>query len=247
MDQLTQSAISSAIDAYAISYAMNFAEAGFLADSLGTTYQGLQLYPETASESIKRWTFPGVVGNTDPTKKVTHGTHGWTPGDPAIFNCNPSQFNEDNYYCYMKLPMPAALPSQIVDERQFLIANPANFQALEWQWQITMGGQIWNGAWQLSSGSGVRTFDYTAGKWVTTGLPIPDMGKVITAQCAYKLDAKSCQHVGIKLNGTLFALNISRAPTPTKSADKFTIAFQVDPKKGQPCSLQILDTELRYV
>lgn len=247
MDQLTQDAISSAVDAYAASFAKDFATAGFIADSLGMTYQGLHLYPESAGESLKRWTFPGVVGNTDPVKKVAHGTHGWSPGDPAMFNCNPSPLNEDNYYCYMKLPMPAKLPSQIVDERQFVIANSQNWQGLEWQWQITMGGNVYNGAWQLSSVSGVRTFDYTAGKWVTTGLPLPDMSKVITARCLYKLDSKSCQHVAIKLNGIQFALNISRTPTPTKSSDKFTVAFQVDPKKGQPCSLQILDTSLRYI
>jgi hypothetical protein len=173
----------------------------------------------------------------------------WTPCDPALFTCNGVPKQEDNFYFYMPLPMPAVLPWMVVDDRAHKIADLTNWQGLEWQEQITLNGKIYNMAYQFSLSSGVRIYDKTHEQWIATPnqIPLPDFTKGVKTRCLFALGTSGVTHVSITINGVPYPVGVTQAATPTKNANKFTIAEQVDPKPGGACALSVGNVELRYL
>lgn len=252
MDQQTLIEVSSAVDAACTRAAakehQNYEDA-FLGGKLGSEYLGLHRYPESVKEGIYRWYQPPVVGNTDPKKIVPHGLHNWSAGDPGLFSCKGAPNQEDNFYVYMLLPN-GPLPRRIFDFRTHQITDPSQWQALEWQSQITVGGKTHNMAVQAEMIDKVwRFFDYTNKKWIAfpAGMPFPDFTKPVQTITEFGLDSSSTTHIALYINGTRYVLNVAQSATITTGSDKATVAFQIDPKKGAVCDLAIAQIDLRMV
>lgn len=225
-------------------------EDAFLNDTQGQAFLGLHRLPIVDKETLWHWTQPGNVGN-DPGK-IGQGNptaeFSFTPGDPAKFTAKGPTNAQANVYLYMALPIPKSLPARVVDIRTHQIADLTGWQALEWQEQLTMGGKIYNLAWQFSFTSGVRIFNYGLSKWEpVASVPMPDFTKPVKTKCSFSLNATGVIHESIEINGTLYPVGLSHDAIPTKFGDKLTIAEQIDPKRGGLCSLAISQLDLRYV
>lgn len=231
-----------------------YAEDAFLSRKLGKVHTGLHRLFESPKESLFHWTQPGNVGNTGGGSPKPHGTHYWSPGDPALFDCAGISGQEDNFYFYCPLPMPTTLPSRVVDFRTHQITDFSQWQALEWQQQLTLGRKIYNMAWQFSASSGIRIYDKANEKWIPSGIDpkaSPDFTKPVSTRCEFSLNQNAVTHVSITIEqgnvSASYAVGITQLAPSTNGRDKLTLALQVDPKKGASCSLQIADIELRYI
>jgi hypothetical protein len=248
----TLDAISTDVQAAMMVNAQQYAQDEFLAGRIGQAYLGLHHYPEAARELLNHWTQPGNVGN-DPqnigTGKPT-ASYTFTPDDPAILTAVGPPNDYANIYLYMKLSQPPSTIRRIVDMRAFQIKDLTGWQALEFQWQFTQGGLTKNGAWQANMVRKVwRYFDYTNTKWVDfPSIPFPEWTIIpVNIAAEFALDGSSVTHESLTLNGVKYLVGIKQNATPTKNADKATIAVQIDPKKGGACALAISQCDLRSV
>lgn len=242
----TKDAISTDLQAAMLANAIQYSQDAFLGDQIGGAYLELQNYPDSPTEALKRWYQPPVVGNTDPTKKVPHGTQSWKPGTPGILNFTAVSSNEDNFYRYMVVDMPAKLPTEFRDSRGYALGNLPAWQGLEWQFQLQMGGQKYTAAWQLSTASGVRLWDMTLKDWKATSIPLPDLTRPVVAECDFLTTPNSLTHAYIVLNGKQYDVNNVQPTVPT-SVSKFTICDQVDPKRGGAGTMIANRISLRFV
>jgi hypothetical protein len=118
------------------------------------------------------------VGRTKPINNpATHGIALWEAGEPATCDFRPVPLagDSDNLYCLRRLapylPDFSAM-THLSESEVYTVDKPGNVQALETDWHIQIGKNIWNPGMQLLPGKPwtVRGFDYTAKKWVGLGV-----------------------------------------------------------------------------
>lgn len=231
-------------------YVNESSDTDFLFKDNGTVHTGLQRLPISDHETSFKWTQPGNVGNTGGQSTKPHGSFSWLNDNVAVANCKGIANQEDNFYFYMSLPIPSKLPTRVVDYRTHTIDNTTNWQGLEWQQQLSLGGKTWNcGAWQFSFTSGIRIWNHQDKKWnpAPSNIPFPNFTKTVTTRCEYALTPDTMTHVSITINDAVYVVGISQPAVVSTSPDKFTIAEQIDPKKGLACNLIVSDIELRYI
>lgn len=250
LSNTTLAAISTDVQAAMVLNAQQYAEEEFLYGRIGTEHTDLQYRAEFPVEHEGLWNQPGNVGN-DPGSigagKPTAG-YNFTPGKTATLSAKGPAGAYANVYLYMRLPTPTTLPKRLVDSRTFQIQDLSGWQALEFQSQITMAGLTYNLAWQANIVKKVwRVFNFTATQWMESlSIPFPDFTKPVILAAAFALDGQSATHVTLTINGTKYPVGIQQAATPTKNADKFTTAVQIDPKPGGSCALQISQHDVRF-
>lgn len=190
-------------------------------------------------EKVGRWCQPGGVGNTVPDPKATHGGFTLIPGSDigAQLGAIPVPLSptvrEDNYYFYARMDDLPFIPAVIVDEREFVVADWSTFQGLEWQWQLQGWGRKWNGGWQISRSSGVRTWDMVKG-WTGVQIPIAPLSASVNGQQTIRWRAEHAVGMGtnrctkLTIGGIDVPFTYSQPPQPS-SDTKFTAAVQIDP------------------
>lgn len=117
----------------------------------------------------------------------------------------------------------------------------ANCQAVEFELQQSVGGLIFNMAWQADlKGSGNwRYFTYTntsSADWhqpspaipVNTSLFAPGQYVSIVANFRRDPAANTMTHVSLSINGTVYAVNVTQPATSQPESDYVHAAFQLD-------------------
>lgn len=156
------------------------------------------------------------------------------PAAPAMFTAE-GKYPYNNGYWYRAIPGEWNAMTYFCYQLQFMLPTAADLeacQAVEFELQQNVGGQIYNMAWQADiKGSGAwRTFDYNTSKWVMTSIPVGITAGEWTAIEAVYLRGSDCTltHVSLSLNGVEYPVNIRKAATPKVESDYVHCAFQLD-------------------
>jgi hypothetical protein len=243
VDETTRIALESALEPRM----MDMLNRAAIDDVIGFKYHRIDRWAlgDGNQEMVGRWTDVGGVGNTIPDSKAKHGKFEWVPGADrgGVMAAHPlagAEVKEDNYYFMARLDNPPAIPSLIVDEREFIITDWTKFQGLEWQWQLQGWGKRWNGAWQIGRTNGVRVWDMTknGGAWIGAQIdgagasaqtvPMPDVTNTIKWKAVYSLSPSTNKHIAVQVNGVWVPFSYLQNPVPS-NATKFTAAVQIDP------------------
>lgn len=212
-------------------------QSDFLIGSIGqeNASYSLSRIGTVATETTYQWTQPGNAGNTGGTSTTPHGTFTWTPGDPAVIAISPAGAY-DNYFWYMRLPLPSALPTHLSQSLNITMtaADRAVSQAVEFQLELTWQGETHNMALQACfKGCGTsgawRYFDFNNKVWIALpAIPLPDftVGAAITS--GFSLTSSTTTHDYLVVNGVKYAIAVTQPSTATTHANKYTVAYQMD-------------------
>ncbi len=191
----------------------------------------------TNLELATDWIQPGNVGNDGGGSTKPHGNFVMTPGGsiyvPAVFSAK-GVVPYDNGYWYKQLS--GVLNSMTYFRYKLNVMLPTSYdmascQALEFELQQNVSGQIHNMAWQadLKNSKVWRTFDYNLSQWIPTGLPINlASGVWTTVDATFLCTASTTTHISLGINGIVTPINITRPATPKVESDYVNCAFQLD-------------------
>ena len=224
----------------------------------------LHLNPRSQNdvEVIGKWKDAGgALADKNPSGNTTpHGQVVWAPAQiipPTItqFAFNAAA-NGDNAYMFIPVAFPKIIPSYFVDIRRYQLKDN-KLNAKEHEQQFTLDGYTYNMAWQFDLVTKkARYFRFTQKDWQpAANVAFPDLvSKPVDIMAEFIIDTinHKTTHVGLTINGSYFPINITQDATPTKAANKYTVAEQLDSldvATGKPpqCSVEIGNIEVRYL
>lgn len=234
--------------------------APFATLATATAYSGMHMWPAKttdAKEVLGLWIDSGGhTAQSNPSTSTTpHGTFTWTPGTfttPARIVFNPAA-GWDDIYIYERFPLPAALPTIMIDRRTFSLtpADRAVINCIEWQQELTWNGKTYNLGWQWNFGKKVfNYFDYTTKNWIPApNVPFVDLGATpIPVSTTHFLNEANgtITHHSIVINGVEHVIDVTVPATPTTSTtNKYTVSMlQMDSDgKGDTFGVNIHDVQ----
>jgi hypothetical protein len=210
------------------------------------------VYPDLNKGPIAQWTQPGNAGNTGGASSTPHGTYSIEPGDPAVFAIKPA-CAYDNFYWYTNLG-PAPHATRFLWEADILFPSAEDLaaaQAIEWELEQCINGDVWNMGWQLKLQGTTcwRYFDYVNTQWCQTQVPV-DMvrpGEPLRISAEYLRNGISMEHVALTLNGQRYEVHAVKNNKPGRwpaSANYVHYAFQMD-ANGKAAPYKVLLSKMR--
>jgi len=187
----------------------------------------------TSLETQPGWLQAGNSGDSGGGSSKPNGTFTIVPGD-TVFSAK-GNYPYNNGYWYLPITGNFDADTLFSYSLQFMLPTAADLsacQAVEFELQQNVGGNIYNMAWQADiKGSGLwRTFNYTTSAWEATTIPVKLIAGEWTAITATFLRSASgtLTHVDFTLNGVTTPINVTRAATPMVQSDYLHAAFQLD-------------------
>lgn len=175
------------------------------------------------------WEQPGNVGNdnavgpsTATTMTASHGALFTIKGNGPYANaywlkrCGSFEATEFEYALNVMFPTAADIKA---------------CQALEFEMQQSVGGKLFNMAWQLDFVTKTcRPFNYAATAWEVSGIPLPlfEPGKFVSLVSTFSRQDSVGIHKALSINGYCYPVNLSHPLTEKASGDYFNVALQMD-------------------
>jgi hypothetical protein len=185
---------------------------------------------------LSDWIQPGNVGDDGGGSSKPNGKFVMIPGSPATFVAAGIR-NNNNGYFYRKVPEATNAMTYFEYALSFSFPSQASIdacQALEWELQQNVGGQVYNMAWQadLKGSKLFRPFDFNKTLWTSTAIPVttldlrPGMTNSIIGR--FLRHANTLTHLSIDINGVSYPVDVTRPSTPKVESDYLNAAFQMD-------------------
>lgn len=175
------------------------------------------------------WEQPGNVGNDNATGPLTTTT--MTPSRGALFTIKGDGPYANAYWLKRCGAISATEFRYALDVMFPAASDIAACQALEFEMQQSVGGKMFNMAWQLDFHSKTcRPFNYAASAWEPSSIPVPFFtpGAVVSLVSTFSRKDGAGVHKNLFVNGYSYPVDISHPLVPKTDGDYFNVAFQMD-------------------
>jgi hypothetical protein len=188
---------------------------------------------------ISGWQTCGTCGNTGGSGNSATANYSVVDASTPSLDGDSSKFFIQalnpyaNAYWWYTSSSTYATSKHVAYQFQLYIPSAAReaSQAVEFEFQQSSGGMVFNFAWQADFGHGVwRNFDYINRAWVATSVPVdmltPDTWHLIRVE-GTRTDTINT-NTTITIDGVTHTVNSQFPGKNTGGNDKFTNAFQLD-------------------